>query len=323
MFDNKVILVTGGTGSFGKAFVHKLLNDHKPHAVRIYSRDELKQHDMRIEFNDDDRLRFLIGDVRDRSRLTRAMEGCDFVVHAAAVKQVPTCEYNPIEAIRTNVDGAINVIEAALDTNVDKVVALSTDKAVNPINLYGATKLCSDKLFVQANQYRGPDRRVTFSVVRYGNVLGSRGSVIPVFRKQLQKGNTVTLTDKRMTRFWITLDQATDFVVDSFNMMNGGEIFVPKIPSMKIVDLAKVMAPDCEFKEIGIRAGEKLEEYLISAEEGRSTKVHSDRYIIEPTFENYESIPGTEPVADGFEYNSRDNEEWLEDGALAEILKNL
>lgn len=319
MFDNKTILVTGGTGSFGKAFIKKVLTKFNPKAVRIFSRDELKQHEMRIAFNDDRRLRYLIGDVRDQFRLKRAMDGCDFVVHAAAMKQVPACEYNPVEAIRTNVDGAINVIEAAIDSNVKKVVALSTDKAANPINLYGATKLCSDKLFVQANQYKGA-KEITFAVVRYGNVLGSRGSVIPVFKEQLKNSETLTLTDKRMTRFWITLDQATDFVIDSFKMMHGGEIFVPKIPSMKITDLAKAMCAGCDFKEIGIRPGEKLEEYLITLEEGRKVKESEDRFVVEPEIPEYVPISGFKPVAAGFEYNSRDNTQWLSQDELKNML---
>lgn len=310
--NSKNILITGGTGSFGQAMTKKLLKLYKPHSVRIFSRDELKQHDMRIALNNDDRLRFLIGDVRDVRRLERALEGVDVVFHAAAMKQIPACEYNPIEAIRTNVDGAINVIEACLNNNVEKVIALSTDKAASPVNLYGATKLCSDKLFIQANNYAGP-RTVRFSVVRYGNVMGSRGSVIPVFRKQLEKAKRLTITDKRMTRFWITLDQATDLVLTSLTIMRGGEIFVPKIPSMKVVDLALAMQPEAELEYIGIRPGEKIHEALITPEEGMRAVELADRYLIEPDSEWWQTPDEYKPlrVAEGFSYTSENNTIWL------------
>jgi UDP-N-acetylglucosamine 4,6-dehydratase len=319
--NGKTVLITGGTGSFGQAMTRKLLDRYRPTSVRIFSRDELKQHEMRIAFNNDERLRFLIGDVRDPVRLRRATEGVEIVFHAAALKQVPACEYNPIEAIRTNVDGAINVIEACLDNSVPRVIALSTDKAVNPINLYGATKLCSDKVFIQANSYVG-ERPTRFSVVRYGNVMGSRGSVIPVFRQQLAKGKTVTLTDDRMTRFWITLDQATDFVLNSLPVMQGGEIFVPKIPSMKIVELAKAMEPDCDFAVTGIRPGEKLHEFLISLEEGRRAVELDDRYFIEPEYHWWR--PSEEHkhrhVPEGFSYSSDNNPKWLSREEMQRLL---
>lgn len=309
--DGKTILITGGTGSFGKSCVKKLLSEHKPKAVRVFSRDELKQWEMRREFADDPRLRFLIGDVRDAMRVRRATEGVDVVIHAAAMKQVPACEYNPMEAIKTNVDGAMNVINACLDNDVPKVIALSTDKAASPVNLYGATKLCSDRLFIQSNSYRGPKRRTTFSVVRYGNVLGSRGSVIPLFRRQKEKGE-LTITDKRMTRFWITLSQAVDLVLTSLEIMQGGEMFVPKIPSMKIIDLAKTIAPDASCRIIGIRPGEKLHECLITKEEGRLAYELNDRYVVlSPSLEDMQhdikKYKGAKKLAEGFEYHSHTN----------------
>lgn len=319
--DKKVVLITGGTGSFGQAMTRKLLEQYKPASVRIFSRDELKQHDMRIALKDDDRLRFLIGDVRDEQRLERALEGVDIVFHAAAMKQVPACEYNPIEAIRTNIDGAINVIEACLDNDVQRVVALSTDKAAGPVNLYGATKLCSDKLFIQANNYAGK-RPIRFSVVRYGNVMASRGSVIPVFNEQLKAGKKLTITDERMTRFWITLDQATDFVLTSLLMMHGGEIFVPKIPSMKITDLAKAMDENAEFTFQGIRPGEKLHEDLITPEEGRHVVELDDRFIVEPEYHWWKSPDEHKHrhVVDGFSYSSDNNPQWLDRDAMRELL---
>ncbi|MFH1171417.1 MAG: UDP-N-acetylglucosamine 4,6-dehydratase (inverting) [bacterium] len=317
----KTILITGGTGSFGQAMTKKLLSRYALETVRIFSRDELKQHEMRIAFQDDPRLRFFIGDVRDPLRLHRALEGVDIVFHAAALKQVPACEYNPIEAIRTNVDGAINVIEACLDLSVDRIIALSTDKAASPINLYGATKLCSDKLFVHANNYAGK-RPIRFSVVRYGNVMGSRGSVIPVFKEQLQRGGTVTITHEEMTRFWITLDQATDFVLSSLTIMRGGEIFVPKIPSMRIVDLVKAMAEDAKLTFIGIRPGEKIHEFLITPEEGYRTLNLQDRYVIEPdavwweTPEDHRELR----VEEGFSYSSGNNPEWLDIETMKKLI---
>lgn len=319
--NDKTILITGGTGSFGQTMVRKLLDQYQPRSIRIFSRDELKQHDMRIRFNDDERLRFLIGDVRDANRLHRALDGVDLVFHAAALKQVPACEYNPIEAIRTNVDGAINVIEACLDNNVQKVVALSTDKAAGPVNLYGATKLCSDKLFIQANNYAG-SRPTRFSVVRYGNVMGSRGSVIPVFREQLKRGNSLTITHKDMTRFWITLDQATDFVLSSLSNMYGGEIFVPKIPSMKVTDLAKAMADNPELNYIGIRPGEKIHEFLITSEEGMRAAELDDRYVIEPDAAWWSSPPEYQQSRqpEGFSYSSGNNKEWLDVPTMVKMI---
>jgi len=318
---NKTVLITGGTGSFGQAMTRKLLDSYSPKSVRIFSRDELKQHDMRIAFRDDDRLRFLLGDVRDQSRLQRALEGVDVVFHAAALKQVPACEYNPIEAIRTNIDGAINVIEASLNNNVERVIALSTDKAAGPVNLYGATKLCSDKLFIQANNYAGK-RPIRFSVVRYGNVMASRGSVIPLFQKQLTEGKTLTITDERMTRFWITLDQATDFVLTSLSMMLGGEIFVPKIPSMKITELAYAIDEAAEFSIQGIRPGEKLHEFLITSEEGRHTVQLQDRFIVEPEFHWWKASKEHthERVPEGFSYTSENNSEWINREVMRQLL---
>ncbi|MEK7518460.1 MAG: UDP-N-acetylglucosamine 4,6-dehydratase (inverting) [Patescibacteria group bacterium] len=319
---NKTILITGGTGSFGQAMTEKLLTQYNPKSIRVYSRDELKQHDMRNSFKNDLRLRFLIGDVRDLQRLQRALEGVDIVFHAAAMKQVPACEYNPIEAIRTNVDGAINVIDACLNNNVQKVVALSTDKAASPINLYGATKLCSDKLFIQANNYVG-SRSIRFSVVRYGNVMGSRGSVIPLFRQQLKMGNQLTNTDKRMTRFWITLNQATDLVLSSLTIMQGGEIFVPKIPSMNMVDLALAMEPKADLKYIGIRPGEKIHEALITPEEGMRAIGLEDRYIIEPDSEWWKTPKEYSKlrVPEGFSYTSDNNTQWLNREQMQKLLE--
>ena len=320
---NKVILITGGTGSFGKAFVKKMLEEHDPKAIRIYSRDELKQWEMQQEFQSD-KLRFLIGDVRDAERLKRACEGVDIIIHAAALKQVPACEYNPMEAIKTNINGAMNVINAALDTNVEKVIALSTDKAANPVNIYGATKLASDRLFIQSNAYRGPRRETQFAVVRYGNVMGSRGSVIPLFQKQRDEG-LITITDPRMTRFWITLPQAVDFVISSLSLMQGGELFVPKIPSMKVTDLAKVMAPKAKQKIVGIRPGEKLHEQLIPPGEGRDGLELKDRYIIfsqsaEWTIDR-SRYPGSKKLKDDFEYNSKDNK-YLNHAQMEKLLRD-
>ena len=307
---NQTILLTGGTGSFGKHFCKIMLEKYTPKVIRIYSRDELKQHEMRQHFGEE-YIRYFIGDVRDADRLRRAMEGVDIVVHAAALKQVPACEYNPLEAIKTNIHGAQNVIDAAIDTGVKKVIALSTDKAVNPVNLYGATKLCADKIVIQGNSYAGA-RDTRFSCVRYGNVIGSRGSVIPLFKKQKQLGK-ITLTDERMTRFWITLDQAVELVVKALYHMQGGEIFVPKIPSMKVIDLAKAIAPDCDIEIIGIRPGEKLHEALITEEEGRNTVAYDGMYVVMPNYswwkrQNYEK--GTK-LPEGFTYTSDQNDRWL------------
>jgi len=323
---NKVILITGGTGSFGKACVKKLLQDHDPAIVRVYSRDELKQWEMAREFGNHPKLRFFIGDVRDAERIKRACEGVDFLIHAAALKHVPACEYNPQEAVKTNVGGALNVINAALDNNVKKVIALSTDKAANPINIYGATKLCSDKLFIQSNAYRGEKRDTRLSVVRYGNVMGSRGSVIPLFKKQAESG-VVTITDPRMTRFWITLPQAVDFVLTSFDLMQGGELFVPKLPSMKVIDLARVVAPDAKQKIIGIRPGEKLHESLITPEEGMLTREMRDRYVVLSALPEWKHDVGEysrhKKVKPGFEYESRGNKAYLTQKKLRDTLMEL
>ena len=319
-FKDLAVMVTGGTGSFGKQFVRKLLTDVHPRKIIVFSRDELKQYEMQSNGFDDSSLRFFIGDVRDRDRLRRAMRDVDVVVHAAALKQVPACEYNPIEAIRTNVDGATNVIEAALDAGVGKVLALSTDKAVNPVNLYGATKLVSEKLFVQANSYsgKGPTR---FSCVRYGNVVGSRGSVVPVFLNQRKTGS-VTITDVRMTRFWLTLEQGVDFVLKAISRMHGGEVFVPRIPSMRITDLAEAIAPGCRIVEIGIRPGEKLHESLISEDEARNAVLVDDMYIIKPCHPWWgpNNWVDGETLSPDFRYNSETNTEWLTPERLREIL---
>ena len=305
------ILLTGGTGSFGKHFCRIMLEKYNPKRIRIYSRDELKQHEMRIEFKDDDRLRFFIGDVRDEDRLRRAMEGSDYVIHAAALKQVPACEYNPFEAVKTNIHGAQNVINAAIDAGIKKVIALSTDKAVTPVNLYGATKLCSDKLFIQGNAYAGK-RKTRFACVRYGNVIGSRGSVIPVFLKQKENGR-ITITDERMTRFWITLDQAVELVLKGFRYMEGGEIFVPRIPSMRIMDLAKAIAPDCEIDFIGIREGEKLHEALTGEDEGRNAYLYKNMYVLVPSHSWWQSknYDGAEKMPENFIYTSDNNQKWM------------
>ena len=307
---HQTILLTGGTGSFGKHFCQYMMEKYHPKVIRVYSRDELKQHEMRQQFGER-QLRYFIGDVRDVDRLRRAMEGADIVVHAAALKQVPACEYNPFEAVKTNIHGAQNIIDAAIDANVKKVVALSTDKAVNPVNLYGATKLCSDKIFINGNSYSG-EKGTRFSCVRYGNVIGSRGSVIPLFMKQREK-KKLTITDNRMTRFWIHLDQAVELVLEALSHMQGGEIFVPRIPSMKIVDLAKSIGPECDIEVIGIRPGEKLHESLITEEEGRSTIQYNGMYIILPEHAWWErkNYNGAKKVAEGFSYRSDMNNKWL------------
>lgn len=322
MLNGKRILITGGTGSFGKAFVRAALKDYNPEKIMIYSRDEFKQYEMRQMF-DSPRLRFFIGDVRDEKRLYRALSEVDYVVHAAAMKHVGASEYNPTEAIKTNINGAQNLISAALEARVEKVIALSTDKACNPVNLYGATKLCSDKLFIAGNSYSG-NRNTKFSVVRYGNVLGSRGSVIPFFMELAGKGEALPITDVRMTRFWITLPQAVDFVIRSFGMMHGGELFIPRIPSMRITDLAEAIAPGCEQRVIGIRPGEKLHEMMISSDDSRHLYRMGDRYIKLPDFSFWgERVlgEGYEPVEPGFEYTSDGNEEWLGVEQLRELLK--
>lgn len=305
VFDGKVVLITGGTGSFGNKFTDILLAEHKPERIRIFSRGELLQQQMRERLGNPDTMRFLIGDVRDRDRIYRAMDGVDIVVHAAALKQVPACEYNPIEAVRTNIDGAANIIDAAIDHDVERVIALSSDKAVHPVNLYGATKMVAEKLFIQANVFVHENGRPRFSCVRYGNVIGSRGSVIPVFMEQ-RKHDVLDITDERMTRFWITLEQGARFVVDSTEQMMGGEIFVPKLPTTKIVDIAKVLAPGVKTRIVGIRPGEKLHEVLITEDEARHTVEFRDRFIIEPEFPFWgrPEIGGRQPP-EGFRYTSQ------------------
>lgn len=318
----KSILVTGGTGSFGKAFIRYALEHLNPRRLVIYSRDEMKQYEVRQLFDNDPRLRFFIGDVRDFSRLRRATDGVDAVIHGAALKQVDTAEYNPFEAIKTNINGAENVIDACLDAGVERVIALSTDKASSPINLYGATKLCSDKAFVAANHYAG-SKNVRFSVVRYGNVLGSRGSVVPLFKKLAATG-TIPLTDRRMTRFWITLPQAVQFVVDSFDRMHGGELYVPRIPSMKIVDMAHAIAPGATIEEVGIRPGEKLHEEMISADDARRTLEFDDHYVVLPVIAEWGSdLPKGKSVPEGFVYRSDSNDQWLDGDELIEMIKQL
>jgi UDP-N-acetylglucosamine 4,6-dehydratase len=328
MFDNQSILVTGGTGSFGKAFLRTVLHRHKPTRLIVYSRDELKQFEMQQEF-DQPSMRFFIGDVRDPARLARAMSGVDLVVHAAALKHVPAAEYNPMECIKTNVNGAQNVIDAAITCGVKKVIALSTDKAANPINLYGASKLASDKLFVAANNMVGSNP-TRFSVVRYGNVVGSRGSVVPFFKGLLARGATeLPITDMRMTRFWITLDQGVDFVLDSFQRMCGGEIFVPKIPSARITDLADAVAPGLPHKVVGIRPGEKLHEVMVTRDDARLTLEFPDHFVIQPSI-NFQSQrqynpngrgESAIPVADNFEYDSGSNPVFLDRQALLSLLE--
>ena len=313
------VLITGGTGSFGHRFVQIVLQRERFERVIVYSRDELKQYEMRQRFNDDRRLRFFLGDVRDGERLHRALDGVDVVIHAAALKQVPAAEYNPFEAVKTNVLGAQNVIDAAIDRGVRRIVALSTDKASSPINLYGATKLVSDKLFVQGNSYAGA-RDTRFAVVRYGNVVGSRGSVVPFFLARARSG-VLPITDARMTRFWITLDQGVEFVLSSVDMMRGGELFVPKIPSMRVTDLARAIAPEARLEIVGIRPGEKLHEEMISVDDARRTIELSDRYIVQPEFGWWGSdhLHG-QPVPEGFAYTSDSNEAWLDVDALRTML---
>lgn len=309
---NKVVLVTGGTGSFGKKFTRLMLDEIHPAKIIIYSRDELKQHEMREAGYDDPRLRYFIGDVRDRDRLVRAFHGVDIVVHAAALKQVPACEYNPSEAIKTNILGSSNVIDAALDAGVERVIALSTDKAVNPVNLYGATKLAAEKLFIQSNAYAA-GTRTRFSCVRYGNVVGSRGSVIPVFLKQRAAGK-ITITDERMTRFWISLEQGVRFVISCLEQMHGGEVFVPKIPSMRVTDLAAVVAPEAKIDIIGIRPGEKLHEVLISEDEARNTIEMPEMYVVQPVqafWFGREWEDCGKHLPEGFRFGSNTNTQWL------------
>jgi UDP-N-acetylglucosamine 4,6-dehydratase len=319
-WSQETILVTGGTGSFGKKFVEIMLRDYHPHRMVVFSRDELKQHEMRASGFDRPSLRYFIGDVRDVDRLNRALAGVTVVVHAAALKQVPACEYNPFEAIQTNIMGGRNVIDAAIDQRVRRILALSTDKAVNPINLYGATKLCAEKMFVQANAYAGA-QDTKFSCARYGNVVGSRGSVIPIFQEQKKRGK-VTLTDPRMTRFWLTLEQGVNFVINCLEQMHGGEIFVPKIPSMRLMDLAETIAPGCEVETIGIRPGEKLHEVLVSEDEARNTVETDKMFVIKPAHPWWKSDNwiNARRLPDGFRYSSDTNERWLTRRELEEFV---
>ena len=331
MLENKTILLTGGTGSFGKAFTRFVLKNYKPAKIIIYSRDEFKQfnmqNDFRKEFPEDfSKLRFFIGDVRDKERLTRAMEGVDYVIHAAALKQVPACEYNPQEAIKTNIHGAQNVIDAALDAGVKKVVALSTDKAVNPVNLYGGTKLVSDKLFIAANAYAGK-KDICFSIVRYGNVAGSRGSVIPFFQDLIDKGETeLPITDYRMTRFWISLQEGVELVIKALEESKGGETFISKIPSFKITDLAEAMLPGCVKKEVGIREGEKLHEIMVTSEDSFTTYEYDKHFIVYPQMvfsDRMKATPTGKKVEEGFSYSSGNNTWWLSVEEIRERLKTI
>jgi len=319
-WSEQVVLVTGGTGSFGRKFVEVMLRECHPEKLIVFSRDELKQHDMRTTGFDDPTLRYFIGDVRDAQRLERALSGVSVVVHAAALKQVPACEYNPFEAIQTNIIGGRNVIDAAINRGVQRILALSTDKAVNPINLYGATKLCAEKMFVQANAYAG-EQNTRFSCARYGNVVGSRGSVIPVFLEQRKRGR-VTITDPRMTRFWLTLDHGVRFVVNCIENMHGGEIFVPKIPSMSLLEMAEAVAPGCDIDYIGIRAGEKLHEVLVSEDEARHALETEDMFVIQPAHSWWrrENWHDARPLPDGFRYTSDSNPHWLTREELQELI---
>jgi UDP-N-acetylglucosamine 4,6-dehydratase len=318
----KTILVTGATGSFGTQFMRTVLDRYEPHSIRVFSRDELKQSQLIETFGHDKRLRLLIGDVRDVDRLRRATRGVDLIVHAAALKQVPACEYNPFEAVQTNVLGAENVISAAIDNGVPLTMALSTDKAVNPVNLYGATKLCAEKIFAQANAY-APDGSVKFASVRYGNVVGSRGSVIPIFKQQAREG-LVTLTDDRMTRFWITLPQAVDFVLTCMDLVQGGETFVPKIPSMRVTDIADALAPGVKRRVVGIRPGEKLHEVMVTEDEARHAYDLGDRYMILPQHAFWpRSDPDGDRLPDGFRYSSDNNDRWVTHQELVEMAEGV
>jgi UDP-N-acetylglucosamine 4,6-dehydratase len=325
MLNDKNILITGGTGSFGKKFTEIILKQYKPKRLIIFSRDELKQFEMAQIFPDTkyNCIRYFIGDVRDKERLYRAFNNVDYVIHAAALKQVPAAEYNPFEAVKTNILGGQNVINVAIDQGIKKVIALSTDKAANPINLYGATKLCSDKLFIAGNAYVGRDHTI-FSVVRYGNVLGSRGSVIPYFMKQREKG-ILPITDPKMTRFWITLEQGVDFVLKCLERMVGGELFVPKIPSMKIMDLAKAICPDCKTEIIGIRPGEKLHEVMVPRDESHRALEYNDYYVIQPNFRFFErryNNNNGKHVPENFEYNSETNPWFLSIDEMKKMIEN-
>ncbi len=312
--------MTGGTGSFGKAFIATLLADHNPAAVRVYSRDELKQYDLQRRFGGDERVRFLLGDVRDQERLTLATRGVDVVVHAAALKQVPACEYNPFEAVQTNIFGAQNVVAAAIANDVSRVMAISTDKAVNPVNLYGATKLCAEKIITQGNAYVGSSG-VRFATVRYGNVVGSRGSVIPLFKRQAAQ-DELTITDEAMTRFWITLEQAVEFVISCLGRMLGGEVFIPKIPSMRVTDIADAIAPTARRKIIGIRPGEKIHEVLLTEDESRHAVGFDDRYVIYPSFKFWAdggSYPTGGELPPAFRFSSDTNDWWLSADDIREM----
>ena len=328
MLNDKTILITGGTGSFGKCFTKYVLTHYNPKKIIIYSRDEFKQFIMQNEMKEyADKLRFFIGDVRDKERLQRALSGVDYVIHAAALKQVPACEYNPNEAIKTNIHGAMNVIDACLDSgSVKKVVALSTDKAVNPVNLYGGTKLVSDKLFIAANAYSGT-KDINFSVVRYGNVAGSRGSVIPFFNNIIKNGGKeLPITDYRMTRFWISLEQGVELVIKALAEANGGETFISKIPSFKITDLAQAMMPGCEMPEVGIREGEKLHEIMVTVEDSMTTYEYDKHFIVYPQMvwnDRQQPIPGGKKVEEGFSYSSGNNTEWLSVDEIKELLKTI
>jgi UDP-N-acetylglucosamine 4,6-dehydratase/5-epimerase len=322
-WSEQAVLVTGGTGSFGKKFVEIMLREYHPKKLVIFSRDELKQHDMRAAGLDHPSLRYFIGDVRDPARLERALAGVTVVVHAAALKQVPACEDNPFEAIQTNIMGGRHVIDAAINQGVRRILALSTDKAVNPINLYGATKLCAEKMFVQANAYAGT-KDTRFACARYGNVVGSRGGVIPVFLDQRKRGK-ITITDPRMTRFWITLGQGVRFVIRCLEEMQGGEIFVPKIPSMRMMDVAECIAAGCEIETIGIRPGEKLHEVLVSEDEARNTVEVEDMYVIQPSHPwwNGENMLNGRALPDGFRYASDTNSDWLTNERLEELIASI
>src|SRR5579884_2929440 len=317
---DQVVLVTGGTGSFGRKFVEIMLREYRPQKLIVFSRDEMKQHEMRTAGLDHDSVRYFLGDVRDQQRLERALSGVTVVVHAAALKQVPACEYNPFEAIQTNIVGGKNVIDAAINCGVQRIIALSTDKAVNPINLYGATKLCAEKMFVQANAYSGA-QKTRFSCVRYGNVLGSRGSVIPIFMEQRARGR-LTVTDARMTRFWITIEQAVRFVIRCIEQMHGGEIFIPKIPSMKLLEMAQAIAPDCQIDCVGIRPGEKMHEVLLSEDEARNAIETKEMFVLQPAHPWWrkENWANAAPLPDGFRYASDTNPQWMSAAELFAIL---
>lgn len=319
ILENKTILLTGGTGSFANKFVEVVLKKYNPKSIRIFDISEEKEVAMERKFNDN-RLRFLIGDVRDRYRLERAMAGCDIVVHTAALKHITVCEYNPIEASRTNIEGAINVVNAAIDQGIPKVIALSTDKAAYPVNLYGATKMVMEKIFIQGNVYAA-NKGVKFSCTRYGNVVGSSGSVVPLFREQAKTGK-ITITDEKMTRFWITLEQGVEFVIKSLERMEGGEIFIPKIPSMKIIDLAELVAPGTKKEITGIRPGEKLHEDLLTKEEAKHSKEYEDYFVIEPEFSfwGHKEERGGKSLPDGFRYTSETNAQWLSNEDFKKII---